>query len=314
VLILSVKFFLATKNFLLQNRGAGLGPALSAAAATKGLRLILRRKSILPGFGLTLGYTLGYLGFVVLLPLGALGLRASGIGFDRLCALLTAPRVLAAFETSFGIALAAAAINAFFGLIVAWVLARYDFPGRRFLDAAVDLPFALPTAVAGIALAALYAPEGWIGGFLARFGITVGYTPLGIAVALIFVGLPFIVRTLQPVIADLERDVEEAAATLGASRIGTLLRVVLPVLVPALLTGFALAFARGVSEYGSVIFIAGNLPKVSEILPLLIVIKAEEYDYPGATAIALAMLIASFALLLAINLIEAWSRRRFVNG
>ena len=275
--------------------------------------MFLRRKSILPGFGLTLGYTLAYLGIIVVLPLVALGLRASALGLDELWALLTTPRVLAAFRTSFGIALAAAAINAVFGLIVAWVLARYDFPGRRFLDAAVDLPFALPTAVAGIALAALYAPDGWIGGFLSRFGISIGYTPWGIGVALIFVGVPFIVRTIQPVIADLERDVEEAAATLGASRIETLARVVIPVLFPALLTGFALSFARGVGEYGSVIFIAGNLPNISEILPLLIVIKVEEYDYTGATAIAIVMLIAAFAILLSINLIQAWTRRRFGN-
>jgi sulfate/thiosulfate transport system permease protein len=277
------------------------------------LPLYLQRKSILPGFGLTLGYTLAYLGCIVLLPLGALGLRASGLGLDRLWALITNPRVVAAFETSFGIALAAAAINAAFGLIVAWVLARYEFPGRRFLDAAVDLPFALPTAVAGIALAALYAPDGWIGALFAKFGIAIGFTPLGIGVALIFVGLPFIVRTVQPVIADLERDVEEAAATLGAPRIKTLGRVVFPVLFPALLTGFALAFARGIGEYGSVIFIAGNLPNISEILPLLIVIKVEEYDYTGATAIAVAMLIAAFIILLSINLIQAWSRRRFGN-
>lgn len=275
--------------------------------------MFLRRKSILPGFGLTLGYTLAYLGLIVLLPLGVLALHASALGHDRLWALLSAPRVRAAFETSFAIALAAAAINAFFGLIVAWVLARYEFPGRRFLDAAVDLPFALPTAVAGISLAALCAPEGWVGKFAGRFGVTIGYTPLGILVALIFVGLPFIVRTVQPVIADLERDVEEAAATLGATRLQTLARIVLPGLVPALLTGFALAFARGVSEYGSVIFIAGNIPNVSEILPLLIVIKVEEYDYAGATAIAIVMLVAAFAILLAINLIQAWSRRRFGN-
>ncbi len=275
--------------------------------------MVLQRKSILPGFGLTLGYTLVYLSLIVLLPLGSLALGASALGLDRLWALLTTHRVLAAFETSFGIALAAAAINAIFGLIVAWVLARYEFPGRRFLDAAVDLPFALPTAVAGIALAALCAPDGWIGSLVARFGIMIGYTPLGILVALIFVGLPFIVRTVQPVIADLERDVEEAAATLGASRIQTLGRIVLPGLVPALLTGFTLAFARGVGEYGSVIFIAGNIPNVSEILPLLIVIKVEEYDYAGATAIAVVMLAAAFVILLSINLIQAWSRRRFGN-
>jgi sulfate transport system permease protein len=275
--------------------------------------LLSRRKSILPGFGLTLGYTLVYLGCIVLLPLGALSLDASGLGLPRLWALLATPRVLAAFRTTFGIALIAALINAVFGLIVAWVLARYKFPGRRLLDAAVDLPFALPTAVAGIALAALYAPDGWVGAPFSRLGISIGYTPLGIGVALIFVGLPFIVRTIQPVIADLERDVEEASATLGASRMATLRRVVLPVLTPALLTGFALAFARGIGEYGSVIFIAGNLPNISEIVPLLIVVKIEEYDYSAATAIAVAMLVVAFIILLSVNLIQAWSRRRFGN-
>jgi sulfate transport system permease protein len=311
-----VKFHSRIRKSCYKARGRGTSSAvlvLRPARNILDLELFLQLKSILPGFGLTLGYTVVYLGLIVLLPLGALALRTSSLGLDRLWALLTAPRVMAAFETSFGIALAAAAINALFGLIVAWVLARYDFPGRRFLDAAVDLPFALPTAVAGIALAALCAPEGWVGSVLVRFGVSVAYTPLGILVALIFVGLPFIVRTVQPVIADLERDIEEAAATLGATRIQTLGRIVLPGLVPALLTGFALAFARGVGEYGSVIFIAGNIPKVSEILPLLIVIKIEEYDFAGATAIAVVMLVAAFLILLSINLIQAWSRRRFGN-
>ncbi|HYP57180.1 MAG TPA: sulfate ABC transporter permease subunit CysT, partial [Beijerinckia sp.] len=236
----------------------------------------MRRNSILPGFGLTLGYTLVYLGVIVILPLAALILRASSVGPLGLWHIASEPRVFAALKTSFGIALAAAAINVVFGGIVAWVLARYDFPGRRLLDAAVDLPFALPTAVAGIALAAIYAPTGWIGALIAPLGWKIAYTPLGIGVALIFIGLPFIVRTVQPVIIELESDVEEAAATLGASRLQTLRRIILPALAPALLTGFALAFARGVGEYGSVIFIAGNLPFVSEIAPLLIIVKLEQ--------------------------------------
>jgi sulfate/thiosulfate transport system permease protein len=273
----------------------------------------LRRPSILPGFGFALGTVLVYLGLIVLLPLSALVLRASGLGFSGLWAIATEPRVVAALKTSFGLALAAAAINAVFGTIVAWVLVRYEFPGRRFLDAAVDLPFALPTAVAGIALASIYAPNGWVGSLVAPFGWKIAFTPLGIAIALVFVGLPFIVRTIQPILLDLESDVEEAAATLGASRLRTLWQVVLPVLIPAILTGFALAFARGVGEYGSVIFIAGNLPFVSEIAPLLIVVKLEGFDLTGATAIATLMLAASFLVLLAVNLIQAVARRRLGN-
>ncbi|WP_084572901.1 sulfate ABC transporter permease subunit CysT [Methylocapsa aurea] len=272
--------------------------------------MAIRRQSILPGFGLTLGYTLVYLGVIVLLPLAVLVLRASSLGLAGLWDIATEPRILAALRTSFSLALAAAAINVIFGGIVAWVLARYDFPGRRLLDAAVDLPFALPTAVAGIALAAIYAPNGWIGALIAPLGWKIAYTPLGIVVALVFIGLPFIVRTVQPVILELEQDVEEASATLGAARMQTLVRVILPTLAPALLTGFALAFARGVGEYGSVIFIAGNLPFVSEIAPLLIIVKLEQFDYAGATAIATLMLAASFLILLTINLIQAWSRRR----
>jgi sulfate transport system permease protein len=271
----------------------------------------MRRNSILPGFGLTLGYTLVYLGVIVLLPLTVLVLRASDLGLSGLWGIATEPRIFAALRTSFTLALGAAAINVVFGAIVAWVLTRYDFPGRRLLDAAVDLPFALPTAVAGIALAAIYAPNGWIGAWIAPLGWKIAYTPLGIVVALVFIGLPFIVRTVQPVIVELEQDVEEASASLGATRVQTLARVIFPPLLPALLTGFALAFARGVGEYGSVIFIAGNLPFISEIAPLLIVVKLEEFNYAGATAIAAWMLAASFIVLLTINLIQAWSRRRF---
>ncbi len=269
------------------------------------------RRSVLPGFGLALGATLTFLSLVVLIPLGALVLRASDLGLSGLVAVALNERVLAALRLSFGAAAAAALVNAVFGVLVAWVLCRYDFPGRRLIDALIDLPFALPTAVAGIALSALYAGNGWIGSLLEPLGIKVAYTPLGVAVALVFVGLPFVVRTVQPVLAELERDVEEAAASLGAGRLVTVTRVVLPTLLPAILTGVTLAFARAVGEYGSVIFIAGNLPYVSEIAPLLIVIRLEEFDYAGATAIATIMLAASFALLLAINLLQALARRRF---
>jgi sulfate transport system permease protein len=271
----------------------------------------LKQPSALPGFGLALGYTLFYLGIIVLLPLAALIGEAAGLGARGLWAVATEPRVLAALRISFGLAFAAALIDSVFGLLIAWVLTRYDFPGRKLLDAAVDLPFALPTAVAGIALATLYAPNGWIGGLLANFGIKVAYTPAGIFLALVFVGLPFTVRTVQPLIAEINRQVEEASATLGATRWQTVWRVILPMLTPAILTGFALAFARSVGEYGSVIFIAGNLPYVSEIAPVLIVIKLEEYNYQGATAIALIMLGLAFLVLFAINLIQAWSRRRY---
>lgn len=269
------------------------------------------RPGVLPGFGLSLGYTLVYLSLIVLIPLGALALKAAGLGVSGLLAVATDERVLAALRLSFGVAFAAALVNAVFGVLVAWVLVRYEFPGRALVDAAVDLPFALPTAVAGIALAALYAGNGWIGSLLEPFGIKVAYTPAGILVALVFIGLPFVVRTVQPLMQELDREIEEASATLGASRLQTIVRVLLPPLLPAVLTGFTLAFARGVGEYGSVIFIAGNMPYVSEIAPLLIVIKLEEFDYRGATGIALIMLLVSFAMLLVINLIQAWSRRRF---
>jgi sulfate transport system permease protein len=271
---------------------------------------VLKEPSAIPGFGLAFGYTLFYLGLIVLLPLSALVLEAAGLGLDGILRIASEPRVYAALRISFGLAFAAAIIDSVFGLLIAWVLVRYSFPGRKVIDAAVDLPFALPTAVAGIALATLYAPTGWLGGLFAAYGMKIAFTPLGILIALIFVGLPFTVRTVQPLVAEVDREVEEASATLGASRRQTLLRVILPIFAPAILTGFALAFARAVSEYGSVIFIAGNLPFVSEIAPQLIVIKLEEFDYRGATGIALIMLTLSFAILLAINLIQAWSRRR----
>ena len=270
----------------------------------------LRQPSALPGFGLALGYTLFYLTLVILLPLAALVFKSADFGLDKMVATILSARVLAALKVSFGTALIAAVVNLFFGLLVAWVLARYRFPGKRLVDAMVDLPFALPTAVAGIALTAIYAENGWVGGLLEPLGLQIAFTPAGIVVALIFIGLPFVVRTVEPVLQDLERDVEEAAASLGAQRWQAFLRVILPAVLPALVTGFALAFARGVGEYGSVIFIAGNMPMVSEIAPLLIVTKLEQYDYAGATAIGLAMLLASFILLLAINLLQRWTRRR----
>jgi sulfate transport system permease protein len=270
----------------------------------------IAKPSALPGFGMTLGFAVTYLSLIVLIPLAVLVWRASGLGLDGIWRVATTPRVLAALETSFTISAAAALVNAVFGMIVAWVLTRYSFPGREILDSAVDLPFALPTAVAGIALAALYAPNGWIGELFAPWGIKIAFTPLGIFIALVFIGLPFVVRTVQPVLQDLDREIEEASATLGATRRQTIFRVVLPALTPALLTGVALAFARAVGEYGSVIFIAGNLPFKSEIAPLLIVAKLEEYDYAGASAIATVMLAISFVALLAINLLQALSRRR----
>ncbi|MFC6791642.1 sulfate ABC transporter permease subunit CysT [Methylobacterium komagatae] len=266
---------------------------------------------MLPGFGLSFGYTLTCLGLVVLLPLAALVARASGLGIVGIWDVASDPRVASALKLSFGVSLLSAFVASLFGFIVAWVLTRYEFPGRKIVDAAVDLPFALPTAVAGIALASLYAPDGLIGAPLDRLGVQVAYTPLGVFVAMTFVGLPFAVRTVQPLIAEIDKEVEEASATLGATRRSTLFKVVLPPLIPAVLTGFALAFARGVGEYGSVIFIAGNLPYVSEIAPLLIVIKLSEFDYGGAAAIATIMLGISFLTLLAINLIQSWSRKRF---
>jgi sulfate transport system permease protein len=273
-------------------------------------RMRLKEPSALPGFGLSLGYTLLYLSGIVLFPLAVLVYRAAGVGLSGFGDVLRDPRVVAALKTSFGIAFAAALVASLFGLLVAWVLTRYRFPGRRLLDAAVDLPFALPTAVAGIALAALYAPNGWIGALVEPLGLKIAFTPLGIFVALVFVALPFAVRTVQPLIGEIDRELEEAAATLGASRAEAVFKVVLPPLIPGLLTGFVLAFARAVGEYGSVIFVAGNLPFVSEIAPLLVVIKLEEYDYAGATAIATVMLGISFLALLVINLLEAYARRR----
>ncbi|MFM8746226.1 MAG: sulfate ABC transporter permease subunit CysT [Aestuariivirga sp.] len=273
----------------------------------------LRSPSVIPGFGLALGLTLSALSLIVLLPLAALVLRALSIGPQAFFEIATDPRTLAALRLSFGTALFAAAVNAVFGLLIAWVLVRYRFPGRRIIDAAVDLPFALPTAVAGIAMAAIYAPNGLIGSIAQALGFKIAYTPIGITIALIFIGLPFVVRTVQPVLEEVEQEIEEAAALLGASRARTVFQVVLPHVYPALLTGFALAFARGVGEYGSVIFIAGNIPMVSEIAPLLIVIKLEEFDYGGATVIATVMLAISFALLFLINVLQAWSRKKYGN-
>ena len=269
-----------------------------------------RQPSVLPGFGLTFGFAVVYLSLVVLIPLAALLLRPWELGLAGVWETVTSPRVLSALRVSFGTAAIASLINAVFGLVVAWVLVRYEFPGKRILDAFVDLPFALPTAVAGIALTALYAPNGWFGQYLEAAGIKVAFTPLGIIVALTFIGLPFVVRTVQPVLAEAERELEEVAATLGASRGQTFRRVILPAILPAWLTGVALAFARAVGEYGSVIFIAGNLPLVSEIAPLLIVIELEQYDYAGAAAIGMAMLVLSFAILFCINLLRAWARSR----
>ncbi|MFO7339146.1 MAG: sulfate ABC transporter permease subunit CysT [Lysobacteraceae bacterium] len=275
------------------------------APPPRGVPVPGRRRRVLPGFGLSLGYTLTWLGLIVLIPLAGVFVHAAGLGWGELWRIWTEPRVLAALKVSFGTALAAAAFNAAMGTLVAWVLVRYRFPGRRLFDAMIDLPFALPTAVAGIALTALYGPNGWLGRWFEAAGIQVAYTPLGITVALVFIGLPFVVRVVQPVLAESERELEEAAATLGAGRWHTVWKVVLPAVWPAVLAGFALAFARGVGEYGSVIFIAGNIPQVSEIAPLLITIKLEEFDYAGATAIAVAMLLLSFALLLVINTLQA---------
>jgi sulfate/thiosulfate transport system permease protein len=279
-------------------------------ATSLGTALRFRQPSVIPGFGVALGLTLTYLSLIVLIPLGAMFLRTATLSWPEFWGIASDPRTLAALRLSFGAAFAAAVLNLVMGTVVAWVLVRYDFPFKRLLDATVDLPFALPTAVAGIALAAIYAPNGWIGQFLDPLGIKVAFSPLGVVVALTFIGLPFVVRTVQPVMQDLSLDVEEAAATLGATRLQVLTRVVLPSLAPAMLTGAALAFARAVGEYGSVIFIAGNLPYVSEVAPLLIIIRLEEFDYAGATAIGTIMLLASFAMLLVINLVQSWARRR----
>ena len=269
-----------------------------------------KRKRVLPGFGLSLGYTIVYLSLIVLIPLSAVFIRTAQLTWPAFVDIVTAPRVMASYRLTFGASLGAAIINTVFGLLVAWVLVRYRFPGRRLVDALVDLPFALPTAVAGVALTGLFTPNGWIGALLTPMGIKVAFTPLGVMVALTFIGLPFVVRTVQPVLEELPREIEEAAATLGATRWDSFRRVVFPVVLPALLTGFALAFARAIGEYGSVIFIAGNMPMVSEITPLIIITKLEQYDYAGATAIASVMLVVSFLLLLAINALQAWTRRR----
>jgi sulfate transport system permease protein len=268
------------------------------------------RRSVLPGFRLTMGYTVFYLCLIVLLPLLTLPVRTATLTWESFWQTISDPRVMASYRLSIGAALGAAAVNAVFGFLVAWVLVRYDFPGRRVVDALIDLPFALPTAVAGITLTALYAPNGLIGAFVEPYGIRVAFTRIGVTVALIFIGLPFVVRTLQPVIEDLDPEVEEAATSLGANRLMVIGRVILPYLYPAWLTGFALAFARAVGEYGSVVFIAGNLPLQTEITPLLIITKLEQFDYSGATAIALVLLMLSFTLLLAINMLQGWSSRR----
>lgn len=282
--------------------------------AARGLRLRTPKRSIIPGFSLSLGFTVAYLGLIVLIPLGALVLKSAGLGWQDFWQLALDERTLSALRLSFVTAFAAALVNVVFGVLTAWVLVRYDFPGRRIVDALIDLPFALPTAVAGIALTTLYAGNGWIGSLLGEAGIRVSFTPLGIVVALVFVSLPFVVRTVQPVMEEIDRDLEEAAASLGASRWQTITRVILPSLLPAILTGFSLAFARSVGEYGSVIFIAGNIPYVSEIAPLLIVIRLEEFQYEAATAVAVLILVISFLALLAINLLQAWGRRRLGLG
>jgi sulfate transport system permease protein len=276
-----------------------------------GLKLFpLRSRHVLPGFRLSLGFTLFYLTSLVLIPLLALVIRPMELGPSGFWAAISTPRVLASLRLSFGMALAAAVIDSAFGVIIAWVLVRYRFPGKGFLDAVIDLPFALPTAVAGIALSTLYAPNGWIGSVLAEYGIRVAYTPYGVLVAMVFIALPFTVRTVQPVMAELGLEVEEAAATLGATRLQTIARVILPMLGPAVLTGMAMAFARAAGEYGSIIFIAGNIPAVSEIAPLLIITKLEQYDYAGAAAIGVVMLVASFVMLLALNGLQSWAAKR----
>jgi sulfate/thiosulfate transport system permease protein len=269
-----------------------------------------RKHTVLPGFNLALGFTVVYLSLIVLIPLSAAFVRTATLSWPEFWNIVTTPRVIASYRLTFGASLAAALVNAIFGLLVAWVLVRYRFPGKKLVDALVDLPFALPTAVAGIALTALYAGNGWIGQYFEALGIKIAFTPIGVFVALTFIGLPFVVRTVQPVLENIESELEEAAATLGANRLQTFSRVIFPALFPALATGFALAFARAIGEYGSVIFIAGNMPMISEITPLLIITKLEQYDYAGATALAVVMLVISFAMLLIINLLQWWSRRQ----
>ncbi|MDX2108610.1 MAG: sulfate ABC transporter permease subunit CysT [Verrucomicrobiota bacterium] len=272
----------------------------------------IRSSRILPGFGLSMGLTLSYLGLIVLIPLSAVFLKTATTGWQHFWDSAFSPRAMAAYQLTFGASLAAALVNAFFGFIVAWVLARYTFPGKRIVDGIVDLPFALPTAVAGIALTAIYSQNGWIGHLLEPMGVRVAFTQLGVFVALTFIGLPFVVRTMQPIIEELEVDVEEAAASLGASRFKTFCRVIFPALFPSLITGFTMAFARAIGEYGSVVFISGNMPMKTEIAPLLIVIKLEQYDYTGATSIAVVMLVTSFLLLLIINLLQRWAQKATV--
>ena len=283
-------------------------PPHAAAGAPRAPRA--SRSRVLPGFNLTLGYTLVYLGLVVLIPFAALTLKSLTLTADQFWAAVSSPRVLAAYRLTFGASLIAAVVNAIAGLLVAWVLVRYTFPGKRIVDALVDLPFALPTAVAGISLTALLAGNGWVGQYLEPMGVKLAFQPGGVVIALIFIGLPFVVRTVQPVLEDTERELEEAAMSLGATRWQTFSRVIFPSIAPALLTGFAMAFARAIGEYGSVIFIAGNMPMVSEIVPLIIIGKLEQYDIAGATAVAVVMLVASFAMLLVINSLQAWQRRR----
>lgn len=273
-------------------------------------RKLTAQRQVLPGFGLTLGFTLSYLSFIVLIPLAGLALRSFSIDSEKFWSIIKDPRVIASFKVTFGASLAAALINCIFGFIVAWVLVRYRFPGKKIVDAIVDLPFAMPTAVSGIALTALYASTGWIGKFFAPLGIKIAYAWPGVMIALTFIGLPFVVRTLQPALAEVEVEVEESAASLGAGRWQTFKKIIFPTLFPSLLTGFTLAFARALGEYGSVVFIAGNLPMKTEIVPLMIIIKLEQYDYAGATAIAAVMLAVSFVLLLAINILQAWSRKK----
>ncbi len=274
------------------------------------LAVVFKKHGVLPGFKLTLGFTILYLSLIVLIPLSATFFKAAELGWSGFFDVVTQPRVLASYRLTFGASLAGALINAFFGLIVAWVLVRYEFPFKKLIDALVDLPFALPTAVAGIALSSLYSTKGWIGSLFYAHGIKIAYTPLGVTIALTFIGLPFVVRTVQPILEDFEPELEEAAASLGATRWQTFSKVIFPAISPALLTGFALAFARAIGEYGSVIFIAGNIPMVSEITPLLIITKLEQYDYPGANALAVSMLVVSFLILFLINAIQRWSQRR----
>jgi sulfate transport system permease protein len=278
------------------------------------MAITLKQRSILPGFGLTLGFTIFYLSLIVLIPLSATFLKASSLTAVQFWHVVSSPRAVASYRLSFGASVIAASINLFFGLLVAWVLVRYNFPGKRLLDSMVDLPFALPTAVAGIALTTIYSSHGWIGRYLNLVGIKAVYSPFGVVIALTFIGLPFVVRTVQPVLEDLEKDMEEAAASLGANRLQTFRRIILPAILPAAVTGFTMAFARAIGEYGSVVFISGNMPMRTEITPLLIITKLEQYDYAGATAIAVVMLVVSFTLLLAINLLQKWSTERLRAG